>query len=736
MSDAPRRIVTIGLVCAVLAPTARAVDGIPFMGPLAVRERTDDDVRLDAPSRPVIDIYWDTSVVDPYRNLEDLNDPEVLRWLRAQDARARALLEGDPRRAAIEDRLASLTRVRSPLYGSARRTPARTFFLEKRPPREQRALVAIDDVRDPSTIEMVLDPTALDPSGRTAIDFFVPDPNGTRVAVSLSRDGTEDGTLHVFDVRSGREIDTPIPRVHSGTAGGSVAWNADGTGFFYTRHPLEADDADPSRFFDQRVYLHEVGSDATADPLVLGEEFPSIAEIDLLRSDDGRHHLARVADGDGGTFAFWLRKPSGEWRPVAELDELATEAIFGRDEAVYFLSRLDAPTHQIVRMPIDATDIGAGTVVVPQSTATIEAFTVTDSRIYVVEMMGGLSRLRAYGLDGTPRELVDMGEVVQISSLVPRGRNEILFRYESFVDPPAWYLYSPTRRRPARTALVHESPASFGDIEVRRERATGADETEIPLTVLVPRGLVRDGHAPALLRGYGAYGISERPSFDPIARMWFDQGGVLAVANVRGGGEFGDEWHRAATLGDKKVSVDDFAACARHLVAAGYTSPDRLAIEGGSAGGLLVYATAVLYPERVAAALAHAGVADVLRSERTPNGIFNVPEFGTVEDETQFRGMYAYSPYHNVFDGERYPAVLSLVGLNDIRVEPWHALKMTARLIASDSPGRTLLRVTDRTGHGGDRLSDKDRARADAYTFLFQELDIDFRASDRASRDD
>lgn len=373
--------------------------------------------------------------------------------------------------------------------------------------------------------------------------------------------------------------------------------------------------------------------------------------------------------------------------------------------------------------------VSAAEVVVEAGVTIIADFAVTESRIYVVEMLEGISRLRVYGLDGTPLDLVEMGEISRVAALTARRGNEVLFRNESYLTPPTWFLYSPSRRRPSRTALVHEPRVEFADIEVRLEHAIADDGTAVPITVLAPRALVRNGHAPALLRGYGAYGISLEPTFDATNRLWFDQGGVLAFAHVRGGGELGDDWHRAATLENKQRSVDDFALCARHLIAAGYTSPERLAIEGGSAGGLLVYAAMALYPHRFGAVVAHAGVADVLRSELTPNGRFNVPEFGTVENERHFRGMYSYSPYHNLFDGESYPAVLSLVGLNDVRVEPWHAMKMTARLLATGTSRPVLLHVNGREGHDGTRLSDRDRARADVFTFLLGELDIEFRAS-------
>jgi prolyl oligopeptidase len=263
---------------------------------------------------------------------------------------------------------------------------------------------------------------------------------------------------------------------------------------------------------------------------------------------------------------------------------------------------------------------------------------------------------------------------------------------------------------------------------VRREFATADDGTRIPVNIVLRRGTPIDGTAPTLLYAYGSYGFSESPDFSAERRVWLEQGGIYVDASVRGGGEYGDAWHRAASLEKKMVSMDDLAACARYLVQRGYTSRERLAIEGGSAGGLLVYGTMVHHPDLMSAVVAHVGYGDVLRTELSPNGEFNTTEFGTVKDEKQFRAMFAYSPYHHVADGREYPSVLALTGLNDPRVEPWQSFKMVARLQATGTKNPVLLRVSAGTGHGfGTALSEEDQQRADVYTFLFDRLRAKYR---------
>jgi prolyl oligopeptidase len=281
---------------------------------------------------------------------------------------------------------------------------------------------------------------------------------------------------------------------------------------------------------------------------------------------------------------------------------------------------------------------------------------------------------------------------------------------------------------PRLTPLAKTSPADFSQCVVERVFATADDGTRLPINLIMRRDTPRDGTAPLLLYGYGSYGSSQQPYFKATRLVWIEQGGVYAIASIRGGGEYGDAWHRAANLERKKVSMDDFAACARYLVAAGYTAADRLAIEGGSAGGLLVYGAMAHYPERMAAVVARVGISDALRTELSPNGEFNITEFGTVKNQHQFPGMYDASPFHQVRDGVQYPAVFSLTGINDPRVEPWQSFKMTARLQATGSTRPVLLRVSLDTGHGrGTSLSEKDAQLVDTLVFLFKQLGLQYR---------
>jgi len=301
---------------------------------------------------------------------------------------------------------------------------------------------------------------------------------------------------------------------------------------------------------------------------------------------------------------------------------------------------------------------------------------------------------------------------------------DVLFGSQSYVTPPSWFLYSPKAGKSVRTNLAGQYKVNFDDAEVVREMATSKDGTRVPVNILMKKGTKLDGSNPVLLEGYGGYGVNISPYFSLANRVWLDHGGIVAVANIRGGGEFGEQWHLAGNLTKKQNVFDDMIACAEHLIARGYTKPERLAAMGGSNGGLLMGALITQRPELFRAIVSDVGVYDMLRVETTPNGAFNVTEYGTVKDPAQYKALRAYSPYHNVKDGVAYPAILMATGENDGRVDPYNSRKMIARLQAatkSDAP--IILRISMDTGHGiGTSLSKRVEEDADRYAFLMSQL--------------
>jgi len=667
----------------------------------------------------VTDTYFGTQVTDDYRWLEDGNDPKVAAWTAAQNQLTRARLDAIPDRDKLHARVAALMGSKPPSFFALEVRGDQVFALKDQPPKQQTMLVVTGSLDKSGSERVVLDPNVLDATGATTIDFYVPSRDGKKVAISLSVGGTERGDAHIYDVATGQALPDVVTRVNSGVAGGSLAWNAAGTGFWYTR----TDDTD----FNQQVYFHKLGTPPNTDTHVLGKDFPKIAEIHLQTSDDGKGVLVRVANGDGGEFAFYASDDGATFTQVARFEDKLVRAAFGYDGNLYFLSRNGAPKGSIVRLgkPFAKHKLEP---LVAEGDAVIEDFVVTKSHVVVSELVGGPSQLRTYRLQGGKADqpaLIELPfKVPSVGALHRIGADDVLYQAQSYTDPLTQFHYSAATGHSTATAYAMAAPFPMDDVEVVRESCTSKDGTQVPVSILRPKGIALDGSHPALLTAYGGYGVSRKPVLRVAARLWLDQGAIYAEANLRGGGELGEAWHEAGKLAKKQNVFDDFYACAQLLVDKGYTKPERLAAIGGSNGGLLMGAEIVQHPEMFRAVVSQVGIYDMLRVELTKNGEFNITEFGTVKEEALFRALRAYSPLHNVKDGVAYPAVLFTTGANDPRVDPYNSRKMTARLQVASSSGRPiLLRASADVGHGnGTPLAAAIDETTDEYGFLINEL--------------
>jgi prolyl oligopeptidase len=676
----------------------------------------------------VTDEYHGIQVTDEYRWLDSLKAPAVQAWNRAQNAYTRAYLDSLPILPEVQERLHRLYAEKAVQYSSLTYRK-KLFALKLQPPKNQRLLVVFDSPDDFHSERVVVDPNALDVKGTTAIDWYVPSHDGKRVAVSLSKNGSEDGSLYVFEVSSGKQLQDIVPRAQYPTGGGSAAWNRDGTGLYYTRYPQGDERPKEDMNFYQQVYYHALGTAADADTYVIGKQFPKIAEIVLSSSDDGRYLLAAVANGDGGEFAHYLLGPEGSWAQITKFSDKIPSVVFGASDRLYLLSRAGAPRGQVLSLPLSSTSLDHARTVVPQSDAAIVTLHVGKTHLYVLDVLGGPCQIRVIDLAGLTQKSIGLRPISSASDLVVLRQDRLLFRTETFIDPPVWYRYDPAGGTTQTLALTASSGTSFPGVEVVREFATSNDGTKIPMNIIRRKGTVLNGNNATILYGYGGYGINQVPSFRLRRLVWLEQGGIYVVANLRGGGEFGEEWHEQGKLTSKQNVFDDFVACAKYLIQAGYTNPSRLAIEGGSNGGLLMGAVLTQHPELFRAVVSSVGIYDMLRVELFPNGAFNVTEFGTVTNADQFKALYAYSPYHHVVDGTAYPAVLFITGDNDGRVDPANSRKMTARLqAATSSDFPILLRTESKAGHGiGTGLSTQILQEADMLTFLFDQLGVQYK---------
>ena len=675
------------------------------------------------PKKPVVDEYFGAKVTDDYRWLEASGDEAVQAWSDAQNAHARGVLDALPGRALVEKRVTELLSYEAPAWFGVIDRKGTLFAMKRQPPKAQPLIVVMKSLDAPTDERVLLDPSVLDPSGDTSIDFFEPSLDGKFVAVSLSKKGTERGDVHVYDVATGKELPGDVvPAVHTGTAGGTLAW-VEG-GFLYTRHPLEGErPADDLNFF-QQVSFHKLGTPTKNDALVLGKDFLRIAENFLASSRDGKWAADLVQKGDGGEFELFVRSPDGAWTKVASYEDRIVQVKFGLDGALYLLSRKGAPKGQVLRLALTPKlALTQAIVLVPAGDGAIQSVLPTRTRLYVLDQLGVASRVRIVGLDGKALGEIPAPPVTAITGGGALGEDDdVTVELSGYLTPFSISRFTAKDSKLNPTALALKTLADLTPYEVVGGECTSKDGTKIPITVVQRKGVKLDGKNATMLTGYGGFGISMVPGFGRDTPVWLERGGVLAVANLRGGGEFGEEWHQQGMLANKQHVFDDFLACAKWLVEHKYTSSKKLAIQGGSNGGLLMGAAMTQAPTWFKAVVSHVGYYDMLRFETAPNGVFNTTEYGSVKDEASFNALRAYSPYQQVKDKTQYPAALLLTGKNDPRVEPFHSRKMVARMQASGTKQPVLLRTSD-TGHGGGTpLGERISQLTDVYTFLFDQL--------------
>ncbi len=684
----------------------------------------------------IVDRHHGVEVSDPYRWLENWNDPAVRAWSDQQNAYARNYLDNLPGVTRIRERVREIYTFASPNYYYLTWRGEKLFAMKHHPPLNQPLLVCMNSPGMPESEKIIFNLNDLAIEGSVAIDWYVPSPDGKLVALSISCGGTEDGDLWIYETDTGKKVYEEIPRVNRGTAGGDLAWTRDSKGFFYTRYPAPGERAEEDLNFFQEVWYHQLGTPVEKDFYVIGEEFPRIVEIRLELDPASGRLLVTTQYGDGGIFAHYLVEPGGKWKQVTSYEDQITEMRFGPDQSLIAVSRKDSPRGKILQMSASQPELNKARIVVSEMEGSIITKFGGGSNVIPFQkyllltyQIGGPSELKIFAYDG---KLIATPQILPLSTIheiVMMDNDSFLFSNSSYIEPKTWYMYRISTGQSDRLAISSESPVDYSDTEVIRDFAVSEDGTRIPVNIIRLKSTKLDGSNPALLYAYGGYGISQTPGFSSLRRVWIEQGGVYAVANLRGGGEYGEEWHQAGMLTRKQNVFDDFAAVMTYLIDQGYTTPDKLAINGGSNGGLLMGAIITQHPDRFKATVSTVGIYDMVRVELSPNGSFNVTEFGTVKDPEQFRALYAYSPYHRVQDSTAYPATLFMTGANDPRVDPMQSRKMTARMqAATSSQVPILLRTSSGTGHGsGTPLDDRIDEQVDKHAFLFYQLGINYQ---------
>ncbi len=669
---------------------------------------------------------------DDYAWLRDPESPEVSSWIDAENAFTTASLAAYPHLVALRARFQELTKRTKPALNAITSTPAGFFGLRRAPTAPQPSIVLLASLDTPDKARVVLDPTALDPSGQTAIDWFVASRDGKRIAVSLSKSGSEDGSLSIFDVASGKLVDGPIARVQYPTGGGSAAFTADGAQIFYTRYPAPGEAPAPELHQHQALFRHTIGAPLARDERV-SIELPAIAEIALEKATRNGTIVGAVHVGDGGDRIWLVGRPSGAgyaWSRFAEAAD-GVAAVEVTDDALFVLSRKSDLRGAVLRVPTKTALLADATVVVPASDRELTTLAASKDVLVAFDIAKGSSRARAFRPTGGALGEVALPARATVDAAAVGADGTVYLDVVTYTTPLAVHALDAQKLTLRRTNVFVEAPVSFDDLEVSDEVATSRDGTPVPITILAKRGAARGPSVPALLGGYGGYGIAMTPSFDARRRVWLDQGGIVAIAHLRGGNDQGEAWHRAGKLDRKQNVFDDFIACADRLVAAGYTSREKLAITGRSNGGLLMGAVLVQRPDLARAAVIGVPILDMARFEELPNGVFNTTEFGSIKDPAIAPKLLAYSPFQNA-RAAAYPSILFISGKTDGRVNPADARELTAKLQAiSTSEHPILLRTWMDSGHGmGTNVFKRAEEDAQAYAFLFHELDVPYRAAE------
>lgn len=671
------------------------------------------------PRQPAVDEYHGMEIRDPWRWLEDEADPGVAAWTEEQNRLTREALEGSPRRAGVRRRLEQLLAIGS--LGTPAPRRGRYFYM-RREGDQNHAVLYVREGSPEGPERVVLDPNGWSADGTEALDWYYPDRGGRLLAYGRSSSGDERSTLRILDVETGEHLPDVIPQ----TRACSLSWLPDRRGFYYTRYPAPDEVPEGQDQYRRRVWFHPLGADPAADPLVFGEGREPEDWPGVHLSKDGRHLLVSVSVGWTRTDLYLLDRETGEWTTVVEGEEALYEGELYRG-ALYLHTNSDAPRYRLLRMELDRPGREHWREILPEEEHVLEWTGIVGRALFASVLVDATSRFYRFNLEGGSRTEIPLPTLGSLGGIGGEwDGDELFYGFSSFTMPPTIYRYD---LRTGATTLWGRVEADLDpdDYEIRQVRCTSRDGTSIPLFLVHRRGLVRDGQRPTLLTGYGGFNLSMTPGFSRTSFLWMESGGVYAVANLRGGGEYGAPWHEGGRRERKQNVFDDFLAAAEWLVAEGYTCPERLGISGGSNGGLLVGAALTQRPDLFRAVVCAVPLLDMLRYHHFRIARLWIPEYGSSEDPEEFAWLHAYSPYHRVRDGERYPAVLLTTGEADSRVDPMHARKMAARLQESTTSGLPiLLRVETRAGHGaGKPLAKVLDEATDTWTFLFDHLDVE-----------
>lgn len=690
------------------------------------------------PARNVPETHFGTVVDDPYRDLENVKDPGVAAWMRAHADHARSTIEGLAGYAAIKARVAELDDAAEARVDLVHRLDSGAIFFTRRGAKDDTYKLYLRRARGETRLLVDPDDWRKETGKPHAINYVAPSPDGGLVAFGISAVGSEDASIHVMDVAKRRRIGKPIDRAQYA----EISWR-DGKSFFFLRQQkLEPGMPATERYQDGRAWLHVVGTDAEEDVVALGRGVSS--RVVVSRTDfpvvvvprASRFAIAVVQAGVENELTIYAAPLQSAGRPdtpwVQVCDRAAKVTRFSvRGDDIYLLTHRHGPRFSVVKTSLAAPSFDKAETVLPASEQVLSEIAAARDALYVVARDGAVKRLVRVAWGGHEATVVKLPLEGAVTIVHARPDAD-----GAIVSLAAWTRAREIYAVEASGKVTNTELQPLGpfdaptDLVATEVEVKSHDGAKVPLSIIHKKGMNLDGGNPTLLYGYGAYGFTEEPDFEPARLSWLERGGVYAVANVRGSGVHGQEWYQGGYKATKSNTWKDFIACAEYLIAQRYTTSRKLGILGASAGGILVGRAMTERPDLFSAVIPAVGALDMVRFGTTANGVPNIPEFGDLRKESEFRALLAMSSYHHVKDGARYPAVLLMHGVNDPRVDVWHSTKMAARLMAASGSGEPVLLDLDyEAGHGvGDTKAQRQKQIATNFAFfLWQAGHPDFQ---------
>jgi prolyl oligopeptidase len=672
-----------------------------------------------------VDDYFGTTIADPYRWLEDDNSPETAKWVEAQNAVTFGFLEQIPSRERIKARLTELWNYER--FGLPSREGDLYVFSRNTGLQKQSVLYKTRTLDGP--LEVLIDPNTFSADGTDSLASSAFSDDGRLMAYAKSVSGSDWREWRVREVATAKDL----PDVVKWSKFSGAAWRKDGSGFYYSRFdaPKEGDELQAVNK-NQKVFFHKVGTPQEADELVLARPDHPMWGFGGEVTEDGRFLLIYQSEGterENRIFVQDLTTAGSKIEPFLDQFDASYQVVGNDGERFYVLTDKDASRNRLVAINRSAPQPDKWTTLIPEgpNRDVLSTATMIGNRFIVSWQIDAQERLRVYGLDGRLEREIDLPGIGSVTGMSARRRDkEAFYAFTSYTYPTTIFRYDPATgqstvfRRPA----VKLSPEAY---ETTQVFYPSKDGTKIPMFLTYRKGLVRNGQTPTLLYGYGGFNISMNPGYSPATAGWLEMGGIYAVANLRGGGEYGKAWHDGGRLANKQNVFDDFIAAAEYLIREKYTSTPKLAISGGSNGGLLVGACLTQRPDLFGAALPAVGVLDMLRFHKFTIGWAWKSDFGSAETREGFDTLVKYSPLHRLRPGTKYPPTLITTADHDDRVVPAHSFKFAAALQAAQAgPAPVLIRIETKTGHGGGRPVDKQIAeRADVFAFLTRVLEME-----------